>query len=90
MAVIFTRNVEALCGVLRPTLALVVFTWHFDDNSATRKAVNMRSTEVVEFQNSSRQRVPAGHLVGPQTTKTLPKKEEKEQQFRRERKKREI
>ena len=34
--------------------------------------------------------MPAGHLGGPQTTKTLTKKEEKEQQFRRERKKREI
>ena len=58
---ILTCNIDALCGVLRsihgfvqhgvPILALVVFTWHLDNNSTTRRVVEMRSTDVVESQN---------------------------------------
>ena len=57
---ILTCNIEALCGVHRsihdfvqnciPTLALVVFMWHLDHDSATCKAVNMCSPDVVESQ----------------------------------------
>ena len=56
-----TCNIEALCGVLRslhyfvehcmPTLELVVFTWRLDHDSATCRAVKMRSTDVVDSQN---------------------------------------
>ena len=68
-----TRNIEALCSTFRsirgfvqnfiPICALVVFTWHFDHNRATCRAVKMRPVDVVESQNflCSRCSPLAGH-----------------------------
>ena len=58
---ILTRNIEALRSVFRSVhgfvqncmtiRALVVFSWHLDHDRTTCKAVEMRSTDVVEPQN---------------------------------------
>ena len=56
-----TRNIEALCSVLRSvhcfvqncvtTRTLVVLSWHLDHDRTTCRAVKMRSADVSESQN---------------------------------------
>ena len=58
---LLTRNIEALCSIFRSihvlvqncvtTRALIIFSWHLDHDRTTCRAVQMRSTDVVESQN---------------------------------------